>query len=208
MHYQSSPCAPIMPHAQSLQVQLPDGTISGKIKQNLPPIINTNISLQQLARYIHYSEEQMNIINWANYHITSKSFTSTTLSRAHACKSFNNQWYTYAQAHKYNTDLSPICRCCQSSKSETVAHIISCPSCAQTHDEYRPQVTAHFQACRIDNHLLKALELGMDVVLSNVESLQGENWRGNTDGSKIDRKVATFFDDNTVSAQVKEAFSS
>ena len=53
MNYQSNPCAPIMQHAQSLQVQLPDGTISGKIKQNLPPIINTKIGLQQLARYIH-----------------------------------------------------------------------------------------------------------------------------------------------------------
>ena len=67
--YQSNPCAPIMLHAQSLQVQLSDGTISGKIKQNLPPIINTNIGLQQLARYIHYSKEQMTIIDWANYHI-------------------------------------------------------------------------------------------------------------------------------------------
>ena len=52
-----------MLHAQSLQVQLSDGTISGKIKQNLPPIINTNIGLQQLARYIHYSKEQMTIID-------------------------------------------------------------------------------------------------------------------------------------------------
>ena len=127
MHYKS-PCAPIMPHAQSLHVQLPDGTISRKIKQNLHLIINMTIGLQQLARHIHYSEEQMNIIDWANYHITSKSFTSTALSRAHPCKSFNNQWYTDAQAHKYNNNLSPTCRCCQSSKSETIAHIISCPS--------------------------------------------------------------------------------
>ena len=95
MHYQSNPCAPMMPHAQSLQVHLPDGTISGKINQNLPPIINTDISLPQFARYIHYSEEQMNIIDWANYRIASKSFTSTALSRAHACKSFNNLCYGF-----------------------------------------------------------------------------------------------------------------
>ena len=96
----------MMPHAQSLQVQLPDGTISGKLKQNLPPIINTNISLQQLAQYIYYSEEQMKFIDWANYHITSKSFTPTGLSQAHACKTFSNLWYTDTQAHKFNNNLS------------------------------------------------------------------------------------------------------
>ena len=183
MHCQINLCSPIMPHAQSLQVQLPDGTISGKIKQNLSPIINTTIGLQQLARYIHYSEEQMNIIDWANYHNASKSFTYTALSRAHACKSFNNQWYTDAQAHKYNNDLSPTYRCCQSNTSETIAHIIGCPSYAQTHNEFRPQVTTHFQACHIGDHLLKALELGMDMVLSDTESHQGETWRGNEEGS-------------------------
>ena len=186
MQYQSKPCAPIMPHAQSLQVQLPDGIISGKMKQNLPPIINTKIGLQQLARYIHYSKEQMNNIDWPNYHIASKSLTSTALSRAHACKSFNNQWYTDAQAHKYNNELSPTCRCCQSIKSETIAHIIGCPSRAQTHDEFRPQVTAHFQACRIGDHLLNALELGIEMVLSDTESHRGETWRGNEEGSEIE----------------------
>ena len=38
---------------------------------HVPPIINTNIDLQQLARYIHYSKEQMILINWTNYHIAS-----------------------------------------------------------------------------------------------------------------------------------------
>ena len=201
-------CAPIIPHAQSLRVQLPDGTISGKIKQYLPPIINTYIGLQQFARYIYYSEEQMNIIDWAKYHITSKSLTSTALSRAHACKSFNNKWYTDAQAHKFNNGLSPTYRCCQSNKSETIEHIIGCPSSVQTHNEYCPQVTAHFRACRISDHLLKALELGIDMVLSDTESHWGENWRGNEEGPQIERKVATFFYDDTVSEQVKDEFSS
>ena len=129
----------------------------------------------------------MNIIDWANYHIASKSFTPTALSRAHACKNFNNQWYTDAQAHKYNNDLGPTCRCCQSNKSETIAFIIGCPSRAQTHNEYCPQVTAHLQACRIDDHLLKALELGMEVVLSDTESHQWETWSGNEEGSVIER---------------------
>ena len=148
---------------------------SDRIKQTLPPIIKTDIGLQQLARYIHYSEEQMKLIDWSNYHITSKSFTSTVLSRAHACKSCNNQWYTYAQAHKFNNDKSPTCRCCQSGKSETITHIIGCPSHAQTHDDYRPQVNAHFRAYCIGNHLLKALELGMDMITSDAESHLGEN---------------------------------
>ena len=57
MNYQSNPCAPIMPHAQFLQVQLPDGTISGKIKQNLPRIINTEVGLD----------------NWRNTFITPRN---------------------------------------------------------------------------------------------------------------------------------------
>ena len=69
-----------------------------KIKQNLPPIINTDIGLQQLAQYINYSEEQMELIDWASYHVASKTFTSTALSRAHASKSFINLMYTDAQA--------------------------------------------------------------------------------------------------------------
>ena len=99
----------------------------------------------------------MKLVNWANYHIASKSFTLTALSRAHACKSFNNIWCTGTQAHKFNNNLSPTRRCCQSGKSETIAHISGCPSRAQRHNEYRPQVTAHFRACCIGDHLLKAL---------------------------------------------------
>ena len=34
------------------------------------------------------------------------------------------------------------------------------------------------------------------------------NWRGNEEGSEIKRKVAIFFDDDIVSEQVKDAFSS
>ena len=205
MHCQSHPCGPMI---QSLQVQLPDGTISGKIKRNLPPIINTDIGLQQLARYIHYSEEQMKFIDWANYHIASNFFTSTAFSRAHAFKSFNNQQYTDAQAHKFNNNISPTCRCCQPNKSEIIAHIIGCQPRAQTHNEYRPPGNANFRACRIGDNLLKALEPGMDMIKSDAESHQGENWRSNTEGSEIEQKVATFVDDDTVSEQVKDAFSS
>ena len=46
------------------------------------------------------------------------------------------------------------------------------------------------------------------MVLSDTESYQGGNWRGNEEGSKIEQKVATFFDDDTVSEQVQDAFSS
>ena len=64
---------------------------------------------------------------------------------------------------------------------------------------FRLQVTAHFQACCIGYHFLKALELGMDVITSDAESHQGDNWRGNAEGSEIERKVATSFEDDTVS---------
>ena len=46
----------------------------------------------------------------------------------------------------------------------------------------------------------------MDVVLSDTESHRGENWRGREEGSEIERRIATFLDDDTVSAQVKDAF--
>ena len=48
----------------------------------------------------------------------------------------------------------------------------------------------------------------MGVVLSDTESHRGENLGGNEEGSEIERRIATFLDDDTVSAQVKDAFSS
>ena len=46
------------------------------------------------------------------------------------------------------------------------------------------------------------------MVLSETESHREENWRGNSKGSETERIVATLFDDNTISDQVKDAFSS
>ena len=48
----------------------------------------------------------------------------------------------------------------------------------------------------------------MDVILFDIESHQGEHWRGNKEGSEIEQKIGTFFDNDTVSEQVKDAFSS
>ena len=39
----------------------------------------------------------------------------------------------------------------------------------------RLQVTAHFRSCRIGDHLLKALELEIEFVLSDTEPHQGES---------------------------------
>ena len=41
-----------------------------------------------------------------------------------------------------------------------------------------------------------------------IQSHRGENWRGIEGGSEIEQKVATFFDDDTVSERVKDVFSS
>ena len=41
-----------------------------------------------------------------------------------------------------------------------------------------------------------------------IQSHRGETWRGNEEESEIERQVATFFDNDTVSAQVKDEFSS
>ena len=46
------------------------------------------------------------------------------------------------------------------------------------------------------------------MVLSDTESLQGGNWRGNEERSEIEFRIATFFEDDTVSAQVKDKFTS
>ena len=48
----------------------------------------------------------------------------------------------------------------------------------------------------------------MDAILFDTESHQGDNWRGNKEGSEIERKVATFFDNNTVREKDKNVFSS
>ena len=92
----SSQFAPQLPHAASLALHLPDGSIHGNIKRILPPIITTAQGRQQLARYIHYTAEQLDEIDWDLLQICSTSFTSTALARFHFCKAFNNQWYTEA----------------------------------------------------------------------------------------------------------------
>ena len=51
----------------------------------------------------------------------------------------------------------------------------------------------------------------MGVILSDTESHWGENWRGNKEGSEIEQWIATNcykLDNDTVSAQVKDVFSS
>ena len=48
-------------------------------------------------------------------------------------------------------------------------HIIAYPSRTQTHNKYRPQITAHFRSCRIGGHLLKEIELWIEVVLPDTE---------------------------------------
>ena len=70
-------------------------------------------------------------------------------------------------------------------------------------------ITTHLTAnSRISDHLLKALELGMNVILPDTESHRGEHWRDNAERSEIKRKVTTFFDDDTSEQEVKDAFSS
>ena len=113
---------------------------------------------------------------------------------AHVSNCFNNLWYTYAQAHKFNNALSPTCRV---KRSRTLSH-------AQHEPDTRripPQVSAHFRSL---SHLLNALELGIEVAFSNTEeSHRGENWRGNPEGTEIEQQMATFLDDDTVNEQVK-----
>ena len=54
----------------------------------------------------------------------------------------------------------------------------------------------------IGDHLLTALELGIEMVQSDIESHRGETWRGNKEGSEVERQVATFFDNDTVNLTV------
>ena len=106
----SSQFAPQLPHAASLALHLTDGSLHGNIKRVLPPIITATNGHQQLARYIHYNDQQLAAVDWEILQQSSKSFTTTALARFYFCKSFNSQWYTDAQAHTFNPSLSPTCR--------------------------------------------------------------------------------------------------
>ena len=206
----SSQFAPQLPHAASLALHLPDGSIHGNIKRILPPIITTAQGRQQLARYIHYTANQLEEIDWDLLQICSTSFTSTALARFHFCKAFNNQWYTEAQAHKFNDALDPTCRCCHSS-SESIAHVFACPSRVTLHEKYKSSITKILQTYQIDGSLLRALELGfrLHVICSNEDTHRGSlHWRGNEEGPEIERQVHQFYADTNVTEEAKNAFAS
>lgn len=203
----SSQFAPQLPHAATLALHLPDGSLHGNIKRVLPPIITAANGRQQLARYIHYTEEQLAAVDWETLQQSSKCFTTTAMARFHFCKSFNNQWYTDAQAHKYNNDLSSKCRCCNLS-DESIAHIFACQSREPTHVKFRKSFTAVLQKQKIEGGLLNALELGVKLVLSNEDTHRGDiQWQGACDGPEVYIAIHQFYNDNTVEDAVKFAFS-
>mmetsp|Transcript_2061 Transcript_2061/g.3285 ORF Transcript_2061/g.3285 Transcript_2061/m.3285 type:complete len:86 (-) Transcript_2061:176-433(-) len=60
----SSQFAPKLPHAASLTLHLPDGSLHGSIKRVLSPIITAANGRQQLAHYIHYDNDQVKEVDW------------------------------------------------------------------------------------------------------------------------------------------------
>jgi len=137
----SSQIAPQLPNVSSLMLHLPDGSLHGNIKRTLPPIITAANGRRQLARYIRYDNEQLEEVDWDLLQICSNSFTSSALARFRFCKSFNIQWFTDAQANKFNNSLDPTCRFCYASR-ETIAHVFSCPSRAAVHNKASPRFYA------------------------------------------------------------------
>mmetsp|Transcript_18445 Transcript_18445/g.28721 ORF Transcript_18445/g.28721 Transcript_18445/m.28721 type:complete len:107 (+) Transcript_18445:2141-2461(+) len=81
----SSQFAPQLPHASSLMLHLPDSSLHGNIKRVLPQIITATNGCHQLARYIHYGNEQVEEVDWDLLQLCSTSFTPSALARFHFC---------------------------------------------------------------------------------------------------------------------------
>jgi len=74
-------CSPIaiqFLHHNSLQIQVPGGSISGKIANRIAADINTRQGLQQLLqKTLHLDDTTFGYIDWDSFATASKSFTKT-----------------------------------------------------------------------------------------------------------------------------------
>ena len=137
-------------------------------------------------------------MDWELLQNCSVSFTSSALARFHFCKAFSNQWYTDAQAHKFNTSLDPVCRCCHLS-NETISHVFPCPSRVTVHRKYQVSITRILWLYQIDGSLLQALEIGV----------RGDfQWRGDMEGPEIYQQIHHFYTDTNGMEEAKHAFAS
>ena len=158
--------------------------------------------------YIHYSKEQLQSIDWELLQHCSSQFTSTALARFHFYKASHHQWFTEERANKFNSDISPTCRCCNES-IESIAQVFACPSRISTHQKYQSNIIKVLCGHRICGSLLKALELGFDLIRSNEPTHRGDyNWRGDLAGSPIYKSIHHFFSDSNVTDPAKHTFSS
>ena len=200
--------APKLPHASSLSLHLQDGSLHGNIKRALPPIITAYDGRKQLAKYIHYTEAQLEEVDWELLQLCSQNFTSTALARFHFCKAFNNQWYTEALAKKQSNSLDATCRCCTSSP-ETIAHVFACSNRTSVHQEHNKAIINIFRSKKLHGSLLRALELGIKVVRSNECTHRGETtWQGDPEGTAIQQEIHRFYSDDNVDNDAKLAFTS
>ena len=90
--------------------------------------------------------------------------------RVHWAKHQGQQWYTEEKANKFDSTISPTCRCCDEGKIETKRHVIQCKSRATIHRKKMKQFTELMRQVEIPNDILKLLEGGIDVVLSTSDS--------------------------------------
>ena len=55
------------------------------------------------------------------------------------------------------------------------------------------------------NHVLHLSEAGIDMVLINGDTLSGEEWNGNPEGSMTEMAMSDLLDDETIPQQYKTA---
>ena len=152
-------------HHTSLQIQVPGGSMSGKIARRLADDINRRRGLQQLPKILRLEDDLFGTIDWQSFGTASTTFTKTVFSQAHFCKQVSSHWYTEARAHKFEPLASDRCRCCKWDVAETMDHILQCPSREPIHNFFFTKFTELMRDKEIPNDIGQMFEAGIDKIL-------------------------------------------
>ena len=202
-----SPIAITFHHHHSLQIQVPSGSMSGKIARQLADDINTRRGLQQLQKVFHLDDDTFSTIDWKSFNTASTKYTKTTYSRAQFSKHIGGQWFTEARAHTYDHLASDKCRCCDDGKIESLEHILQCSSRKPIHQQYTTKFEEMMRDYEIPNDVLKMFEAGIDMALfPSARPLFDDD---DSDMAELmeDERVTRFLNDEYIREDRREAFA-
>ena len=123
-HHQISPhyC-----HSTVIQTTIPDGSVSGNLAQTIPEAMTTLRGKPKLQDTLRMTTEQMVLIDEEITASNERKFGMSSIARAHFSKQYTQQWYTEAQAHRFDDNIPATCRCCDRGDDETILHILRYP---------------------------------------------------------------------------------